>query len=508
MRACMAIDLGTSSCKVAVVDERLSIRVLASSRFETHYPKPLLAEQDLSDWWRAVCSATKDALALAGDVSVEVISLSSQREGLVLLDESFEPLRKAIVWVDRRASFELCELINEFGVDWLSRVVGVIPSAGFTAPLLRWVRRNEPDVFQKARFITQPKGFLIARMTGKFAIDITLAPRFSLFDMRTMKYSDELLSWAGVNEQQLPKVVKPNEVVGLLSSEVASQLGLPDGIPVVAGMGDRQCEALGLALEPMVEVMVASGTAANISVLVDTDVDSLGLDVHVARGPNIGDLKQLELGIWACGAALNWLARELLGMQVAHERTLEAIESELGKSTNASSLIVLPFFAGAGAPHWDADVLACIIGLTLGHNKSDIIRATLEALAVEVAENVELYRRAIGTLKRIVHCGGLAQMPSFNQAIADATQMEVHLPSSHDAAVLGAACIGLSLLTGEDELHVAGKLNPRREVIACNDEGVKRMKLRSQLQRDAYNALATLMHEAHRILSKPYTTNT
>ncbi|MFA4015358.1 MAG: hypothetical protein RUDDFDWM_000438 [Candidatus Fervidibacterota bacterium] len=500
MRACMAIDLGTSSCKVAIVDEHLNIRALASSHFETHYPKPLFAEQDPSEWWRAVCDATKDALASAGDVKIEVISLSSQREGLVLLDENFEPLRRAIVWVDRRANFELCELLNEFGVDWLSQVVGVIPSAGFTAPLLCWVRRHEPEVFQKAKFITQPKGFLIARMTDSFAIDITLAPRFSLFDMRTMKYSDELLSWVGVSEQQLPKVVKPNEVVGFLSREAASQLGLADGIPVVAGMGDRQCEVLGLALEPMVEVMVASGTAANISVLVDTDVDSLGLDARVARGPNIGNLKQLELGIWACGAALNWLARELLGIQVAHERASDVIEGELGKSTNASSLIVLPFFAGAGAPHWDHDVLACIIGLTLGHSKSDIVRATLEALAVEVAENVELYRRAIGTLKRVVHCGGLAQMRSFNQAIADATEMEVQLPTSHDAAVLGAACIGLSMLTGEDEFRVATKLNPRREAVTCNDEGVKQMRLRAQLQRNAYSAIASLMREAHRIL--------
>ncbi|MCS7252577.1 MAG: FGGY family carbohydrate kinase [Armatimonadota bacterium] len=495
-RACVAIDLGTSSCKAAIVDERLNILALESSPFETVYPQPRFAEQDPNEWWKATCEAVSAALSKAGDVHVESIVLSSQREGLVMLDEHFQPVKNAIIWIDRRAVAELEELLSEFGIDGIARITGVVPSAGFTAPLLRWVARREWEVFKRTAFITQPKGFLIARMTGEFAIDKTLAPRFSLADIWRMRYEEALLKWAGVSEWQLPRIVEPTEAVGGLTKTAASQLGLKVGTPVIAGMGDRQCETLGLALKPMEDVMVASGTAANISVL--TNLTEVGLDPRVARGPHLNGLVQLEVGLWACGAVLNWLASCL---KTDSTDMLDWIERACHAGSNAKSLIVLPFFAGASAPHWDAKVLACIIGLSLGHGNEDIVRATVEALAVEIAENVALYRSKVPTIKCAVHCGGLARLMPFNQAIADATELSIMLPRHHDAAVLGAACIGLSQFTGINAFELASKINPRVRVILPTEYGVVQMSLRRQLQKQAYEAIAPLMHTLHEAIS-------
>ncbi len=497
VRACMAIDLGTSSCKAAIVDEHLNIRAMAASPFETKYPQPRYAEQDPNDWWMAVCEAAELALSNVGDAHVEVVALSSQREGLVMLDEHFQPVRNAIVWIDRRAVAELDELLSEFGVDGIAKITGVVPSAGFTAPLLRWLGKHEGDVLRRTAFVTQPKGFLIARMTGKLAIDTTLAPRFSLVDMKRMRYDEALLNWAGIGEDQLPRIVEPTEVVGGLTRDAARQLGLKAGTPVIAGMGDRQCEALGIALKPMEDVMVASGTAANISVL--THLSEIELDPRVARGPHINGLMQLEVGLWACGAVLNWLASCL---KVHRDDFLEWVERACHASSNADSLIVLPFFAGASAPHWDAKVLACIIGLSLGHSDEDIVRATVEAIAVEIAENVALYRGKMQTLRCAVHCGGLAHLAPFNQAIADATELEVMLPKHRDAAVLGAACIGLSHIAGADAFELARQINPRVKVISPTEDGAARMRLRGEMQRRAYDAIAPLMHALHNELSK------
>lgn len=496
----MAIDLGTSSCKVAIVDEELCIRAIASFPFETAYPKLRFAEQDPDDWWRAICKAATGALSSAGNVSVEVIALSSQREGLVILNERFEPMQDAIVWIDRRAVAELDELLNCFGIERIARTTWVVPSAGFTAPLLRWLCKHDRRIIEAARHITQPKGFLIGRLTGEFAIDITLAPRFSLFDMNARRYDPELLDWAGVAEWQMPRTVEPTEVVGGLSDEAASQLGLKSGTPVIAGMGDRQCEALGLSITPMEEVMVASGTAANISVLIGSDKamrTSAMLDIRVAKGPHIDDLIQFELGLWACGAVLKWLASELGGVgELASElQQLTWVEDAIKRSKNAQSLIVLPFFAGASAPHWDAKVLACIIGLSLGHSACDIVRATVEALAIEIASNVKLYQSAIHSLKHIVHCGGLAQVEPFNKAIADAAEMDVVIPKHHDAAVLGAACLGLSMMLCRDAFELAGELNPKAVSVSPSDDGVEQMRLRAKLQTQAYDAIRHLMHE-------------
>lgn len=494
-RACMAIDLGTSSCKAAIVDEHLNIVAMVSSPFETVYPQPRFAEQSPNEWWRAICEAANMALSKAGDAHVEVVALSSQREGLVMLDEDFRPARDAIVWIDRRAVAELDELLNEFGIEGIARITGVVPSAGFTAPLLRWIKKHEDDTLKRTALITQPKGFLIARMTGEFAIDMTLAPRFSLVDMRRMRYDEALLNWAGISEAQLPRIVEPMEIVGGLTQDAATQLGLKAGTPVIAGMGDRQCEALGLALKPMEDVMVASGTAANISVL--TNLSEVGFDPRVAKGPHIYGLMQLEVGLWACGAVFNWLAGCLKVSDAS-----DWIERACHVGSNAESLIVLPFFAGASAPHWDAKVLACIIGLSLGHKSEDIVRATVEAIAIEIAENVTLYQSEFSTLKRVVHCGGLARLTSFNQAIADATGLSLTLPKHHDAAVLGAACIGLSHLTGTDAFELARQINPRAKVVSPTESGMTHMRLRRQLQRQAYDAIAPLMHALYETLQK------
>ncbi|HID08138.1 MAG TPA: hypothetical protein EYP10_13450, partial [Armatimonadetes bacterium] len=451
--ACLAIDLGTSSCKALVMDKALQLRGAGSAGFDTAHPAPRHAEQDPNDWWRAMCTAVHEAINEAGDVAIQVIALSSQREGAVLLNEQLQPVHPAIVWIDRRATDEERELVNEFGDEWLSQHIGLVPTAGFTAPILRWLQKHNPDILNVAQRITQPKGYMIARLTGQFAIDHSLAPRFGLFSIREYSYHSELLQWAGIQVERLPQVVEPLKVVGTLTHQAAMEFGLPAGIPVIAGMGDRQCETLGLALSPMEDVMIASGTAANISVL----AQSLDMNLHprIAKGPHLRGLYQLEAGLWACGAALKWLADEMGSIHDSHGDLNEWLEMMARRSRHAESLIVLPFFAGASAPHWDARVLACIIGLSLGHTRADIVRAMIESLAIEIAANVQMYKSAIPSIKRLVHCGGGAMLATFNQAIADATGMELTMPLHHDAAGIGAACLGMAWLLNENPFQLA-----------------------------------------------------
>ena len=490
-RACLAIDLGTTSCKAVVLSESLAPLGWGEARLTTNCPSPRACEQDPEEWWGAIVRASGEALSKSGGSPIEVVSLSSQREGAVLLDEEGKPVRPAIVWMDRRASAEAKEMVSDFGEEWLSRVVGLVPSPGFTAPILRWLKREEPEALSKAMHVTQPKGYLILRLTGRRAIDLDLGPRFGLFDLQNRSYREELLEWAGVCESLLPELVEPTEVVGGLAEEAARSLGLKAGTPVVAGMGDRQCEVLGLGLLPGRVVMVATGTATNVSTL--TEAIPLSLHPRVAKSPHLRGLFQLEAGIWASGAVLMWLFEQFGPGARGREEVARWLSEEFERGEHAGSLVVLPFFAGASAPHWEPEMSAAILGLGLGHTRADLVRAVVESLAVEIAENVSLYKGLMPGIERVVHCGGGAMIEPFNKSICDACGLEVEIPRHLDSAALGAACLGLSLMLERDPFDLAREANPRWRRLRPSPEGIERLKARREAQRRAHKALRNLL---------------
>ena len=226
----LGIDIGTSSVKTVLVDERETPVAQASTPLTVARPQPLYAEQDAQDWWQATVAAVR-TLPAAARAAVRAIGLSGQMHGATLLDQSGKTLRPAILWNDGRSAAECIELERR---EPRSRAItGNLMMPGFTAPKLLWVAHHEPQIFARTARVLLPKDYVRLRLTGQAVSDMSDAAGTGWLDVGRRDWSDEMLAATGLNRSHMPRLVEGSAPSGSLTPEAAEQLQLPP--VVVAG---------------------------------------------------------------------------------------------------------------------------------------------------------------------------------------------------------------------------------------------------------------------------------
>jgi len=441
--AILAVDLGTTAVKAVVFDLAGGVLGEGQQEYPTCHPRPGVAEQEPEDWWMAVAAATRQATASAAGARVMAIGLSAQRETVVPVDGAGRPLRPAMVWMDRRSQPQANDLAARLGATAVHSRTGMLPEATFTGTKLRYLTETEPDVVRQARWFLQPKDYLVLRLTGAPALDPTLASRTLLWSIRD-GWEADLLAWAGIRPDQLPPVVPSGAAPGRLTAKAAATLGLPPGIPVAAGAGDRCCEALGAGVTPVpasqgapgCRVMVSTGTATNVSGVLDRIPSPLVGGVLYTRHAVPGQWLA-EQGISAGGSVLRWF-RDTLG----HVGYDELNRLAGASSPGAGGLLILPYFMGARATRWNPTARGAWLGLTLGHTPGDLARSIMEGVALEVRACLEVLGGAGQAPTELVMLGGGANSPLWCQIKADVTGVPVVVPRVTSAACLGAMFLG------------------------------------------------------------------
>ncbi|GMA51645.1 xylulokinase [Alicyclobacillus contaminans] len=466
--AILAIDLGTSACKAVLFGADGSVLAHATIPYPTWRPDAVRAEQHPNDWWNAATLAVRRVAATDERVCVRAIVLSSQRETVLPVDEHGNPVRSAMLWMDGRGLDEIASLRERFGRS-IHRWTGLVPSATYSAGKILWMRCHQPELFSATRHYLQPKDFLLYRMSGVLATDVTLASRTMLFNMETHTWQQELLDACGVTEKAFPPVYASDLVVAELRPDVALDWGLPSGIPIVLGGGDRACEVLGSGIQDG-EVMESTGTTSNIacSVLAPRFSERVTCSCHVIQGQWI-----LEQGLSTTGAIVDWV-RYLLG----HDN-LQELDAAIDKSSpGAGGLLVLPFFMGARAPRWNPLAEGAIIGLTLAHTREDIVRAVVEGIAYELRFALETYGEMGIPVERIRLVGGGAYMDKWNQIKATVYQKHLAAPrwvhaASFGAYLLAARRLGWITSYGEGQANnpLTAIYHPDLKYVDLYDEG-------------------------------------
>src|SRR5207302_1242980 len=241
---------------------------------------------------------------------VLAVGLSSHRGGVVPVDGAGRPLGPCIIWMDRRAVAETDALVGAFGRERLHLVTGLVPDTEFTASKLLWLRAHAPDLFRAARLYLQPRDYLYFRLTGAPATDYTLASRTMLFDLGRRDWWEEGCAFVGVTPAAFPPVFPSTAAPHRVGREAADVLGIPAGVPVALGAGDRPCEVLGSGAGDG-WVMVSTGTTTNVSAAAPgrpAGVDPRVMcSLHAVEGMVV-----LEQGMSASGAILRWVRDRLL----------------------------------------------------------------------------------------------------------------------------------------------------------------------------------------------------
>jgi glycerol kinase len=464
MRHVIAIDQGTTGSTVLVLDEQLAVRGRGYKEFRQIYPKPGWVEHDPEDIWSSVQDALGEALKSIDAKSIAAIGITNQRETAILWDrKTGKAAHNAIVWQDRRTAERCAELKAQGKEARVKELTGLTIDPYFSGTKVQWMLHAVDGLAAKARTGDLAFGtvdsFLLWRLTGGsvHATDVTNASRTLVFDIAKLAWSDELCELIGVPKQLLPKVVPSSGTIGTTKGVA----GLPDGIAIAGIAGDQQSALFGQACFTPGDAKCTYGTGAFI--LMNTGdkpvASKAGLLTTIAwqlapttASPG-GELRYaLEGSAFIAGAAVQWL-RDGLGL---FEKASE-VEALARQVPDSGGVIVVPAFAGLGAPHWRPDARASITGLTRGSTRAHIARATLEGIALQ---NVDILRamerdsgRSLGTLKVD---GGAAANDLLMQFQSDVLGVEIARPELVESTALGAAFLaGLGTGVWKDQAQLA-----------------------------------------------------
>ena len=455
MRHVVAIDQGTTGTTVLVLSEELEVLGRATEEFEQIYPKPGWVEHDPEAIWDSVTKALNEALSAAAidPKSIAAIGITNQRETTLLWEKrSLVPLRNAIVWQDRRTA-ERCAELEEAGRGArLRELTGLVIDPYFSATKLEWMLREDPDRRRRAAAGEIAFGtidtYLVAKLTGGEALvtDVTNASRTLLFDIHSLSFHDELLALFDVPPEMLPEVKSSAEVYG----ETRGVPGLPDGIPVAGIAGDQQAALFGQACFDPGAAKVTYGTGAfvlqNIGdkpVLSDSGLLTT-VAWRIGEGQEEGELRYaVEGSAFVAGAAVQWL-RDGLGLIA----TAAQVEELARRVEDSAGVVVVPGFAGLGAPHWRPEARGLICGLTRGTTAGHIARATLEGIALQNADILRAMEGDSGRAPAELRVdGGAAANDLLMQFQADVLGTAISRPKILETTALGSALLA-GLATG------------------------------------------------------------
>jgi glycerol kinase len=457
MRHVIAIDQGTTGSTVLVLDEKLQIRGRGYKEYRQIYPQPGWVEHDPEDIWGSVTFALQAALKDIPPASIAAIGITNQRETSVLWDrKTGKAVHNAIVWQDRRTAPMCAELKAAGKESRVKQLTGLTLDPYFSGTKIRWLLDNVEGLSARARAGDIAFGtvdcYLLNRLTagGVHATDVTNASRTLLLDLHTLSWSDELLEIIGVPRSILPQVVASSGTIGTTKGVA----GLPDGIPIAGVAGDQQSALFGQACFTPGDAKCTFGTGAFI--LMNTGdravASKSGLLTTVAWKLATGELRYaLEGSAFIAGAAVQWLRDGLQFFTSAKE--IEALASSVPDS---GGVIVVPAFAGLGAPHWRPEGRGSITGLTRGTTRAHIARATLEGIALQNVDILRAMERDAGRPLTVLKVdGGASANDLLMQFQADVLGVEISRPEVVETTALGAAFLaGLGTGVWKDQAEV------------------------------------------------------
>jgi len=465
-RLILAVDLGTSGCKCALVSLDGSVWGWTFRPVALHVDG-VSAEQDAEDWWRAFLLAAGELLSRDDSLRqrVAAVCCSTQGEGTVPVDRDGQPLRRAMLWLDMRGAAAIARrgrgaFVNIAGYAplklwrWL-RLTGGVPalSGKDSAGHIAWLHAREPALVERTHKFLNVLDYMNLRLTGRFCAthdSILTTWTTDNRDAHAVRYDAGLIRLLGVDAAKLPELVRSTDVLGPVLPQVADALGLPAGTPVVAGAVDNSAVAVGACATRDFDTHLYLGTSAWLGAHVPfkkTDVRS-----KIASVPGAIPGRYLAMALQsAAGANLSFLRDrvlyhpdELLRDEQRPDvyQVLDRIAERV--PAGARGLIYTPWLFGERTPVDDASLRAGLINLSLEHSREDIIRAFLEGVALNTRWMLEPFARFMGRRPDgITAVGGGAQSGLWCQVMADVTGCAVRQPESPiQANALGAAFIG------------------------------------------------------------------
>lgn len=445
----LGIDIGTSACKVAVFDKKGNVLAQSSQSYNLYYPNPGWVEQNPDEWYESICTSIKDALQ-KGNINpsnIVGIGIDGQSWSAIPVDKDGNCLHNTPIWMDTRARHISTKVTKELGFDTIFQIAGNAFEPAYTTPKILWFKENLPDIYEKTYKFLQSNSYIALKLTGTFTQDKSQGYGLHFFDAKTCSYNASLANALGISLDKVPDIYDCHNVIGSVTKKAASQTGLMEGTPVVAGGLDAACGTLGAGVYKAGQTQEQGGQAGGMSICLEEALahPKLILSPHV-----IPDLWLLQGGSVGGGGVLKWFKQEFAKTSSFDELTELASQVPAG----SDGVIFLPYMAGERSPIWDPDAKGVYYGLGFDKTKGHMIRASMEGVAYSLEHNLQTAKEVGVEIQELIAMGGAANSLLWTQIKSDVTGKVIKVPTSDTATTLGAAIlagVGVGIYEGFEE---------------------------------------------------------
>ena len=439
----LAIDQGTTGSRALIFNSDGKIISSHYQEFKQYFPRPGWVEHDAQEIWRSCVNCIKQALTQAKIHSQEIsaIGITNQRETTVVWDRKIsQPVAPAIVWQCRRTAAMCGEKFLQSKKDLFQQKTGLVLDAYFSGTKIKWLLDHVPGLRARARraevYFGTIDSWLIWNLTGAatHATDFTNASRTLIFNIKTLRWDDELLKVLDIPKQMLPKAQPSGSIFGVTRDGAA---GLPPGIPIAAVMGDQQSALYGQGCHGPGTIKHTYGTGGFLVLNTGKKLISskYGLLSTIACDEEGSPVYALEGSIFIAGAVIQWIRDQLKMIKSSSDS-----EQMIRGLKDTAGVYLVPAFTGLGAPYWKGDARGIICGLTRGSNQRHIIRAALESIAYQTKDVFEVMQKSLKLSVRVLNVDGGACRNNFlMQFQADMLNCRIVRPKQIETTAQGVA---------------------------------------------------------------------
>ncbi len=466
----LGVDVGTTSIKVAIIDENAQLLGMSSSSYKLITPNQDYAQIDTESMWNAYLKCIRllqegkgiDLARIAG------ISISSLCPGLAALGENGEVLVDPIIYSDRRSTEE-AEMIREaVGVDKLFEITANTAMAGaMSGTSMLWIKRNLPKLYEKTKYFGHVNTLMAQRMSGEFAIDYSNASYTNLFETTGgYRWSEFLCKKTGIDIEKLPPLHASTDVVGGLINKELIKMGIPEGTPIIIGGGDTACATLAAGVTKAGDVCESVGTTNVLTICVDEPKFDRGFinRCHVVEGTWI-----YQGALSHTGASYQWFrdnfCQDLVEKAAGSSKNAFNLMNEEAEQANPGSdgVVFLPYMLGERSPIWDPYARGVFFGISLQTTRKEMNRAIMEGCGYGLRQLSEIAERVTGKeIKAFTSIGGGAKSETWAQIKADITGKDIMMLDMNDMAPIGAALLaGVGCGVFKDVYEASGKVEKK-----------------------------------------------
>ena len=502
MKYFLGIDSGTSGVKALVISEKGDVVGVGYKECDLITPRPGWVEQNPLDWWTACKYAISEAVSKSGQgKNIIGIGLSGQMQGTTLMDDNMNPIGNCLIWLDQRAVAEVEEIESNIDRKLMLATTASYCLTSYWAPKLVWIKKNKPADFEKINVVLFTKDYLRYMLTGEIATEVSDASLTFLMDVPNRKWSNKMFEVCGLSQSIVPeKLLESQEVAGHLRKELAEELGLQAGIPVVAGGGDQTAGGVGSGIVRTGVVSATIGTSGVVFACTDKPFVDEKKRATFSLCHSVPDKYCLLGCTLGAGGSFKWardtfFADKKIECAKNGSDIYEYMTNLAGNvAPTAEGLTFLPYLNGEQTPYPDENARGVFFGLSYRHGLGEISRAIMEGVTYSLRDTIEILREFDLDVTEVRAAGGGAKSALWRQMQADIYNATVVTTNIEEGPAAGAAILaGVgcgyydNVAQASDELiKVVSKTDPNSQSVEMYEEFYQTYRALYPLMKDQF----------------------